>query len=388
MLHLITFGVMDPKNPPKILDRQKSKNDNGNTASQTMATACQSRAAKIFHRSLTRQFLWTSHRNHMNHGGGGGLVSMTSMPGPRTPTQIGFRASETTQHVLRLLESASSPYQDTVQGIWHDNGLIFRKENVSNGSNGSKWVCQKPNGSPTQSQSSMLLGGEYLLSINLSDERTGLIRIQSEATGKQSFYSILRLDNQPPDASYYNGWKIVRAVCQVADDVNDNGGIASSNMNMGESYSEIEKALQTYLSIEHGGGQNDSDRARSLFAEEASLLSVGIDSPPEDGSPVDTSPWSEVVGNLLEIPLQTYIDGVYEQSPHDVTSRQYDSILSIEILPCRSVAAATILVGNGACTKIFCDHLLLGRYDGIDGTAKENWKVLSKTFSVRNWPKG
>ena len=325
----------------------------------------------------------------MNHGGGGGsggLAARTSIPGPRRPTQFGLEASETVQHILRLMESASSPYQDAVHGIWHRDGLVFKKKKKgTDDSTSSLWIADKP--SVENGGSSFQPRGSCLLSINLSDERTALVRVQSTSTGKQSFYSILRLDDHRSDPSYYNGWKILRQVCEVEEEDAGLGGSMESSTSastLNTSYTEIENALQKYLSIEHGGGQEDSDLARSLFAKEATLLSVGIDPPPEDGMSVQ-SPWSAVVGDLLEIPLQTYIDGVHGQTPHNSTARKHDSILSIDLLPCKSVAAATVLVGNGACTNLFCDHLLLGKSGDSDGGSI--WKILSKTFSVRNWPK-
>ena len=321
----------------------------------------------------------------MNHGGGsGGLAARTSIPGPRKPTQFGLEASETVQHILRLMESASSPYQDTVHGIWHHDGLVFKKKNqATDDSTSSSWIADKP--SVENGGSSFQPRNNCLLSINLSDDRTVLVRVQSSTTGMQSFYSILRLDDHRSDASYYNGWKILRQVCQVEDDVlGGNLDSSTSATTLDTSYAEVENVLQKYLSIEHGGGQEDSDLARSLFAKDATLLSVGIDPPPEDGMSVQ-SPWSAVVGDLVEIPLQTYIDGVHGQTPHNATARKYDSILSIDMLPCKSVAAATVLVGNGACTNLFCDHLLLGKSGDSDGG--NIWKILSKTFSVRKWPK-
>ena len=57
----------------------------------------------------------------------------------------------------------------------------------------------------------------------------------------------------------------------------------------------------------------------------------------------------------------------------------FDRIL--DVLPCRTAAAATVQVGNGARTTLFHDHLLLGRTGA-------RWRILSKTFAPRAWPQG
>jgi hypothetical protein len=106
-------------------------------------------------------------------------------------------------------------------------------------------------------------------------------------------------------------------------------------------------------------------------------LAVGtapLDEPPTD--------WSAPVGSYLGITLDTYLKGVLSQTPHGNESKQNDAIVQIDVLPCQTAAAATVHVGNGAQTTVFVDHLLLG-YSG----GEEQWKILSKTFTPRAWPK-
>ena len=285
------------------------------------------------------------------------------MVGPRSPVAVGLAAAEAHQHILRLLESSASPYSESMDGIWHEKGCMFEKKR-------GEWAArahqqqEQPAGDAAGARPPDPLC--YILSLNLSDDRTALVKTQSRS-GKQSLYSLLRIDG---GGQYYNGWKILRQLCQGDDD---------SVPSAAPPLAAIQTTLETYFAIEHGGGEADAAYAqRSLFTPTlSSLLTVGIgaaDDPP-------ASSWSASAGDLLEIPLETYVDGVRTQTvPHGVESSQHDAVLAVDILPCRTAAAATVLVGNGACSRLFCDHLLLG--SDADG----EWRILSKTFSVRQWP--
>ena len=98
--------------------------------------------------------------------------------------------------------------------------------------------------------------------------------------------------------------------------------------------------------------------------------------------------WTAPVGNLCEISLETYLNGVESQIPHSMESSQYDTILNMDISSSASssssAAAVTLTVGNGSQTILFRDHLLLGR--GVEEEDDSSWKILSKTFSPQPWP--
>jgi hypothetical protein len=202
-----------------------------------------------------------------------------------------------------------------------------------------------------------------LVWLSLSDDRTVLAKIQG-MDGFQRYVSMLRLDSIENNTPTIDGWHILREVIGGGTS-QDHGSIAS-----------ICQVLQNYLAIEHGGGKEDARKAQDLFAPQASLLGVGT-------SPLDETPssdcWSAPSGSLLEIPLDTYLEGVASQSPHSTKSKVKDSIVQVDIMG--EAAAATVHVGNGAQTTIFVDHLLLGCH------ANNQWKILSKTFTPRVWPK-
>jgi hypothetical protein len=181
--------------------------------------------------------------------------------------------------------------------------------------------------------------------------------------GFQRYVSMLRLDSKENQTPTNDGWHILREVIGGGTSSQVHGSIAS-----------ICQVLQNYLAIEHGGGKEDKHKAQDLFAPQASLLVVGT-------SPLDVEPlsdWSAPSGFLLEISLDTYLEGVASQSPHSTESKANDSIVQVDILG--EAAAATVHVGNGAQTTVFVDHLLLGCH-------ANQWKILSKTFTPRVWPK-
>ena len=202
---------------------------------------------------------------------------------------------------------------------------------------------------------------------------TALVKI-SGVDGHQRYISLLRLDPSPSEQKPMSpmiandGWHIVREVV---------GGDVFSHDTPNNAYDSINKTLDKYLSIEHGGGSDDKVAALNIFAEEASLLSVGI-SPPDEPS----TDWSAPSGSLLEISTKIYFDGVACQTPHLPESKAHDAVVNIDLLNCQTAAFATVHVGNGSKTNIFVDHILLGR----SNTDSDEWRVLSKVFTPRLWP--
>jgi len=78
-----------------------------------------------------------------------------------------------------------------------------------------------------------------------------------------------------------------------------------------------------------------------------------------------------------------YLDAVGTQSAHSPEAAAHDAVVGIDLLPCRTAAAAVVHVGNGARSRLFVDHLLLAlNADAADGS----WKIISKTFAPRAWP--
>jgi hypothetical protein len=202
--------------------------------------------------------------------------------------------------------------------------------------------------------------------------------------GSVRYLSLLRVENPERLSSSMivnDGWVIVRQVASptIADEPEG----AFSTLNPATSMTSILQCLADYLEIEHGGGSDARDKAKELFiSDDASLLSVGTAS--EEEGPSD---WSAPAGCFLEIPIQTYFDGVAAQSPHEAASQKHDAILQVDISG--PAAAATLKVGNGAQTLVFCDHMLLGHvrsdHDG-GGGGGGSWKILSKTFAPTPWP--
>lgn len=299
----------------------------------------------------------------MSHGSPDALAAAPIKTGPREALQLGFDSARASQNILRLLESShgsGSLFGDTLCTVWHPSGLRW-----SHGSNG--WECSSYDDMRSTSSlpSPSSAATPRLEWLNFSDDRTALAKIQG-VDGLKRYVSMLRLD---PDAKNRHamhandGWCIVREVQSSANQKQDCSLIGS-----------ITEVLEKYLSIEHGGGNDDKARAQELFAPDASLISVGT--APLEEEPTD---WSSPSGSLLNISLDTYLDGVKSQTPHSSKAKACDLIVSLDTMP--SAAAATVHVGNGAQTTVFVDHLLLGYHENMN-----MWKILSKTFSPRPYP--
>lgn len=330
--------------------------------------------------SLRRQCV----RHHMGHGS-----NLFSAPndtatavssGPRESLHLGLDSARHTQNILRLLEAShgiGSQYADTLSTVWHPQGLVWRPNNHDvSGGKSSSWTAI-PFDAQQQQQAPSVSAAPSLSWMTMSDDRTALCKIQG-MDGRFRYVSMLRLEPDknsssgmhPPHHSRApnDGWHIVRELV--------GSGSNSSVSNQHDAIVSIHQVLQDYLSIEHGGGRDDCHRAEQVvFAPQASLVSVGI-------APMDEplSDWSAPAGSCLEISLDTYLQSVESQSPHGTESKRHDAIVSVDVLPCQTAASAIVHVGNGACTLLFCDHLLLGKFDNT------TWKILSKTFSPRLWP--
>jgi hypothetical protein len=306
-------------------------------------------------------------RTHMNHRGD----QMQHHPidtGPRHPLTLGMDSARASQNILRLLESShgtGTGCADTFSSVWHPQGQICRMD--------QHWHVMS-----AQDELQALREGQSrirpiqapsLASLELSDDRTALAKIVG-TDGLSRYISLLKLDAEPGAASGIvanDGWHILREVV---------GGKVQGSIRV-EEFSTLSQTLSDYLSVEHGGGPADKQRATDLFAPQSSLTTVGAADP--DDPP---SEWSAPAGTFLEISLECYLRGVESQTPHGSESQTQDAIVSMDILPCQTAAAATVHVGNGACTNVFVDHLLLGKTNNHD----DEWCILSKTFAARHWP--
>lgn len=328
-------------------------------------------------------------RHHMNHGNPVGLTSPPLQTGPRPPLQLGFDSAKATQNILRLLETSHGSSHNVM--MMHHNSMTHwhptAKRFTYNTDNG--WMCTSMNdgeynttqdddhhhhNTTTKSSCTTIPQLDFL---NFSDDRTALAKLRG-ADGKQRYVSMLRLDPSSPSADnsknahhavhVNDGWCIVREV------VEGNNSTTMKRQNDTSWITTLPSALYDYLSIEHGGGLTDSNKARELFDPEASLTSVGIaslDDPSND--------WSSPSGSILNISLNTYLKGVETQTPHGEESKVYDAIVQLDTIASLA-AAATIHVGNGACDTLFVDHLLLGYHE-------DRWRILGKVFSCRPYPK-
>lgn len=330
------------------------------------------------------------HRTHMNHGGGK-IIDETQQQqyGPRQPLSLGLDAAKHTSNVLRLLETShgtSYTSRDVLETVWHPAGLIWRWDN----DDWKAFPALRDDANRTflpQQQK------PQLRALYFSDDHTALAKVQG-ANGQNNFISLLRLDadntadpqnnalmqQQSTSNMMNDGWTIVR---QVEWESNDDDGSMADDDHDSKSViaSSLLPTLQDYIHIEHGGGHQDAQRAEQILASQASLLSVGIENPADSSN--EKSEWTAPTGRLVEISRETYLRGVTEQVPHTFASWQHDAIISVDVSQQsrQAVAAvAVVRVGNGAQTRIFEDHLLLGR-DGND-----QWKILSKIFSVQGWP--
>jgi hypothetical protein len=298
----------------------------------------------------------------MNHGGGAFMMGAPpARHGPRHPLQLGLDVTKASQNVLRLLEAShginnyTAQYQDMADPCWHASGIrlgwtsdgTWSRLDRDPGCGHLHWI-------PTISW------------LQFSDDRTAMAKLQA-MDGSHRLLSLLRLDPTIPSMATSivanDGWVILREVISSSE-----YGPAPAADDM----VSLVRCLQGYLNIEHGGGDEDYDRASKLFAPHASLLTVGT-------APADreSTEWSAPVGTFLEISRDVYLEGVKKQSPHESASRRHDAIVQVDIAP-GGAAAATVKVGNGAQTMVFTDHLFLGK-DGND------WRILSKTFSPQLW---
>ena len=331
-------------------------------------------------RALVRLPALASKRTHYtgtphDHGGraGGELrtgmnpgVGQGSAPGPRAPLALGLDTARAVTNLGRALETHAeasvSAFADMFESVWHADGLLFRRGDGDAAGWAASTAAEEL--ASVRARRALPVATPALLSLAFADERTALVRLLG-ADGRERFLSMLRLDG----AMMHDGWQIVREVvgsplaAAPTTPAADDAPLAS-----------VRALLRSYLAIEHGGGAAHRKQAEALFAPRASLLAVGsaaADAPP--------SVWEAPAGAMLEVPLATYLDGVASQTPHAAESATHDAIVNVELLPCGTAAAATVHVGNGACTTVFHDHLLLGRTGG-------RWRILSKTFAPRPWP--
>jgi hypothetical protein len=305
-------------------------------------------------------------RTHMNHGGDQTHHHPTET-GPRHPLTLGMDSARASQNILRLLESSHGTQKgcaDTFSSVWHPQGQICRRDqhwHLMSAQDELQALREgKSMSRPIQAPS--------LAFLELSDDRTALAKIVG-ADGLSRYISLLKLDAEPAASGIVanDGWHVLREVV---------GGSVMGSTSL-EDFPTLSQTLSDYLSVEHGGGPTDKQRATDLFAPQSSLITVGVADP--DNSP---SEWSALAGTLLEISLETYLNGVESQTPHGPESQAQDMIVSMDILPCQTAAAVTVHVGNGACTNVFVDHLLLGKRSNDD----DKWCILSKTFAARHWP--
>jgi Putative lumazine-binding len=377
-------------------------------------------------------------RTHMNHGGNFGMPVAPRQHGPRQPLSLGLDVTKASQNILRLLEAthgmdnyssfsttaASSAflYQDMSDPCWHasgfrwawssDHGRWTRLDRdggvVADDDDSSHSHHHHPHHHPHQPphHHHPLECIPTISWLQFSDDRTALAKVQA-MDGSHRYLSLLRLDDDPivsmrtSSRIANDGWVILRELIASSPTKNhhhhhhhnhdhhnhdhhnhhkEENAVGPESSPADDMISLIQ-CLQTYLDIEHGGGETDYQRACQLFSPHASLLTVGM-------APVDQEPtqWSAPVGTLLEIPRETYLESVQNQHPHSAGSRRHDAILQVDLTPggatAAATAAATVRVGNGAQTMVFVDHLLLGK----EGNNKDgDWKILSKTFSPQLW---
>ncbi|CAB9526048.1 expressed unknown protein [Seminavis robusta] len=305
------------------------------------------------------------YRTHMNHGGDPNLkdVSATA-PGPRSAgIGLGLEGATGLHNILRLLESSHGPHAVALpssQGFaWHPEAKIWTHNDTEG------WILTSIDSSSTEQQSSRTAtmttpSVQWLI---FSDARTALAKVMG-MDGLPRYLSILQLDEHKP---HNDGWRIVREV------------ISAGGRNYpSKSFTSVKSSVLSYLDVEHGGGLDDKEHAETIFADQASLLTVGSS---DHETPQD---WQAPAGHFLEIPMTTYLDGVLTQTMHGFEASQHDDIVSIDVLPCGNAAAAVVRVGNGNQSQVFEDHLLLGRSKGVEDW--NYWRILSKTFSPHPWP--
>lgn len=305
-------------------------------------------------------------RTHMNHGGGGDSMKLPlDPPGPRTGgIEIGLDSATSVHNILRLLESSHGRYSHAHSTNWHAHGQIWQHDKDTH-----QWMVQE------QAPETPFHKPARLLNLSFSDPRTALAKVAG-CDGRVRYLSMLQLEDCKP---LNDGWILLREVI-------GSGGVDEENNNNvnhyhTKSFVSLKQALESYFSIEHGGGLEDKEAAEKLFHPDSALLAVGSDSQ-------SSSDWSAPVGSFLQVSMATYLNGVLFQTPHEFEASQNDAIVAMDILPCGTAAAATVRVGNGAQTRVFEDHLLLGRCESPLATNLDeySWQILSKTFSPQAWP--
>jgi len=288
----------------------------------------------------------------MNHGGGGGMpTSMTHPPGPRhAALALGFDAAHHTSQILRVLETL--PHREAWSAIWHDDAQIWTRHDT-------EWKATSPMEFTTIRQQHP----PQLQTFHFADDCTAMVKLNQHhhhhhgtSSTVTRYLSLLRLQNE---------WRIIREV-QTS---------AITSATSASSFSAVEKTIQEYLQVEHGGGNEDVKRATRLFHPHANLTTVGM----ADVNAA-SSAWSAPAGAYLEISLDTYMAGVDDQTPHDGAAAAQDAIVSIDVTG--AAAVAVVRVGNGAQTMVFEDILLLGQSQ----SAASGYQILSKSFSSQAWP--
>ena len=205
----------------------------------------------------------------------------------------------------------------------------------------------------------------HLHTLHFADDCTALVKLSNHHHGTSSsfmtrYLSLLRVQNE---------WRIIREVQTTKTSPSSSSSL---------SWLSLGRTIQDYMEVEHGGGTHDVKRATKLFHPRATLTAVGMTDDEDDADLASSSAWSAPAGTYLEIPLDTYIAGVADQTPHDTMAATHDAVINVDVTG--NAAAAVVRVGNGAQTLVFEDILLLGQ------SADGKYQILSKTFSPQAWP--
>jgi hypothetical protein len=344
------------------------------------------------------------------------LSESTSPSGPRTPGMIlGLEAATGIHNILRLLESSHGPSAppptvtalDQNYSCWHPHAKIWRQEEEEETRSGD-WKLYALTDEDVSTPAASIfrrVGPPSLLWLQFSDARTALIKLLG-TDGLPRYLSLLQLDEHKP---HHDGWRIVREL--VSSPPATSPGSEQRRHHPTPSFVSIQQTCLEYLQLEHGGGLHDQERAEIIFHPQATLLSVGCggggdkkeqqpstfttttttstngsSSSSSNSSSSHNNPWEAPAGHFLEIPLATYLEGVMTQTIHGNEASHHDEICRIDIMPCGIAAAAVVRVGNGTQTRIFEDHLLLGRSSTTTTSQSDDWRILSKTFSPHSWP--
>ena len=211
-----------------------------------------------------------------------------------------------------------------------------------------------------------------------------------------------KLFNEIINLPIHDGWQIVR---EVISNIGRNSPILDTSSFVPHHHhnhiAAIHATLQRYLAVEHGGGSLARCTAESLFASDATLVTIGT-GPSLDAATgtSSASPWQDASAGQFQVrPLSVYLEGVQAQTPHDLPAcAVHDAVVSLDVSG--DAAAAVVHVGNGARSAVWVDHLLLGRWshhqnnnnghdkdsDGNNKAELSCWRILSKTFAPRSWP--